>query len=489
MKFKQVLAGIEPARIAGPGDIRIEDISYHSHRSRPGSLFVAIKGFQTDGHLFIKEALAHGAVGAIVEEWQDDPTLFRDKVQILVKSSRRALALASANLFSHPSEGLALIGVTGTNGKTTTAHLIESILATAGHRVGLLGTVSNRLGGEDMPQERTTPESYDLQKTLAAMLGKGASFVVAEVSSHAVDLDRVYGTVFKEGVFTNLSQDHLDYHGDIESYFKAKKRFFNGTVEQSILNVDDAFGRRIREEKPSALSYALRRAADVRAEEVKVTPHGSSFTVRGHGASFQAHVKLGGLFNVYNALAAASAGLAFDVPPSAISSGLAGVDRIPGRFERVDVGQPFSVIVDYAHTPDGLKEVISAARVLTKGRVITVFGCGGDRDRGKRPLMGGTAARLSDLTVLTSDNPRSEDPDEILRQIEEGAKRAGDVRYVKIPDRREAIGYAIAEAKPGDTVLIAGKGHEQTQIFADHTASFDDRKVAQDAVREAGFGR
>lgn len=482
MDLKKLLTGIAVERLEGAEGVEIKDIAYHSLRCGPGSLFTCIKGFKTDGHLYIEEAFERGAACAVVQKWQDNPALFRDKTQILVSDSRRALAILAANFFSHPSKKLNLIGVTGTNGKTTTTHLIESILTAAGHKVGLVGTVSCHVGEEVLPQERTTPESYDLQKLLSTMLERKAHFVVVEVSSHAIDLKRIYGCTFKEAIFTNLSQDHLDYHGTLEEYFKVKKQFFNADVEKSIINIDDTFGRRIREEKPDSFSYSVKGEADVTATELNFNGGGSSFSVRTPQGKFSARLKLNGLFNVYNALAATAAATILDVPLEAIREGLEAVERIPGRFERVEAGQDFSVVVDYAHTPDSLKEVLTASREITKGRIITVFGCGGDRDKGKRPLMGERAAALSDLVILTSDNPRSEDPELIISEIEEGVKKIPDVQYDRVLDRREAISKALNEACPGDLVLIAGKGHEKEQVFADKIIPFDDRLVAMDLL-------
>lgn len=489
MNLRELLAGVTVKRFEGAEGIEINGISYHSLKCEPGCLFVCIKGFKTDGHFYIEEAFKKGALGAVVEEWQDNPALFEGKIQILVPDSRQALAMLAANFFSHPSKKLNLIGVTGTNGKTTTTYLIESILTSAGYRAGLLGTLSARLGREILPQERTTPESYDLQKTLSTMLQRGAEFVVAEISSHAIDLNRIYGCSFKEAIFTNLSQDHLDYHKTLEEYFQVKKRFFNGEVERSIINIDDVFGRRIREGKPDSLSYAVREQADITASGLKFNGKGSSFFIRTPKGSFQACLKLNGLFNVYNALAATAAAIVFDVPLEAIEKGLEAVESIPGRFERVEVGQGFMVIVDYAHTPDSLKEALLASREMTKGKIITVFGCGGDRDRHKRPLMGEAAATLSDFTILTSDNPRSEDPEAIIREIEEGMKEVPKAQYRKIVDRREAIAEALRAAQPGDLILIAGKGHEKEQIFADKIVPFDDRMIVIDLIKETGAAK
>lgn len=510
------LPRLEVVKELGINEVDIEDIAYDSRRVKKGSLFFCIKGFKTDGHLYIKEAVKNGARAVITQEWQEDTS---GVTQIQVKNSRIALAEASNVFFGEPSSKLSLIGITGTNGKTTTAYLIESILKEAGQPAGLIGTIECRIGKKQLPIERTTPESYDLCQILDKMLEQGARFAVMEVSSHAISLERVRGLQFAVLVFTNLSPEHLDYHKNLNEYFTVKKSLFEGGFGQPIhvINVDDKCGREIAQlPAKKVYRYGLKnpcpepfdvacseplnfaqdklrrtaqdelsqREADLGATDIKLVNKQMEFIIQTPQGSIPIKTKLQGLFNIYNLLAAASSSIALGIDLEAVKLGLEKVERVPGRFETVDVGQNFAVIVDYAHTPEALEKAIASAREVTKRRVITVFGCGGDRDRTKRPLMGRASAFLSDLTIVTTDNPRSEDPEVIIGEILEGVEQVKSANYREIADRKEAIAYAISKAKEGDLVLIAGKGHERGQIFADRTIPFDDKEVARDILTQ-----
>lgn len=490
MKLSDLLSGIPVKRIVGDPHLDIKNITYDSRQTEPGSLFVCIRGFVTDGHLYVNEALKRGTSAIVVEEWQEGLPANRQagvsSTQILVTDSRQTLAQVSVNYFREPSRKLKLIGVTGTNGKTTTTHLIESILREAGYKVGLLGTIEYRIGKRAIPVSRTTPESYDLQRLLSQMVDQRVSFAVLEVSSHAIDLKRVYGCHFQTGVFTNLSRDHLDYHGSIEKYSQVKKGFFGYDMADRIINTDDSLGKEIHKRYAEALSYGFKSPADVLGRDVELTRDSTTFEVSTQKGDFPCRLKLPGLFNAYNALAAIGTATALGIDVEAIRKGLSSVKRIPGRFDPVEVGQDFRVIVDYAHTPDSLRSALETAREITQGRLITVFGCGGDRDHGKRPLMGEVAGSLSDQVIVTSDNPRSEDPVKIIVEIEVGLKKAGG-SFIRIADRKEAIGEALRIAKQNDLVLIAGKGHEKEQIFKDRAVPFDDRQVATEILEELSY--
>jgi len=386
-----------------------------------------------------------------------------------------------------------MVGVTGTNGKTTTTNLIEEVFKEAGHKVGLIGTIMNKVGDRVLPVTNTTPESLDLQMLLKEMADEGVSHVVMEVSSHALELDRVAGVDYDYAVFTNITQDHLDFHDTMENYLAAKKKLFAGLDRHSakpkpkygIVNIDDRNAESIIEATTGrVLTYGVAKECDIRASDINLRDNGASFYVSTPAEEFYLELRLTGLFNVYNALAAVSVGFAEGIKWDSIKKALESVKGVPGRMEKVDEGQDFSVFVDYAHTPDGLENIIRAARGFARGRVITVFGCGGDRDRKKRPIMGEISARLSDYTVLTSDNPRTEEPLFIISQIEEGVRRVIDrSKYSIIPDRREAIAYAVKMAGPGDVVLIAGKGHETYQIVGEQVLHFDDREVARELLK------
>jgi UDP-N-acetylmuramoyl-L-alanyl-D-glutamate--2,6-diaminopimelate ligase len=443
----------------------VRDLAYDSRRVQDGTLFFCVPGAVADGHDHAAAAVAAGACALIVERELPLPV-----PQIVVDSCRAAMGPIADVFFGRPSERLLVLGVTGTNGKTTTAYLQHAILAAAGHTAGLLGTIERRIGGVAEPAQRTTSEAIDLQRDLRRMLDAGDTACAMEVSSHALDQQRVAGVRFAAAAFTNLTQDHLDYHADMEAYFAAKALLFDGRCPTAA-NADDAYGRRL----PADLRFGLATpGAEVRAEDVRYGAHGTAFRLRTPWGDAEVATRLVGRFNVENALAAvSSAGLA-GVPLAAIVTGLEGVAGVPGRLEVVSGDRPFAVIVDYAHTADALENVLRALRPLATGRLIVVFGCGGDRDRGKRPTMARVACALADEVIITTDNPRSEDPLAIIAEVAAGA----DGRHAVEPDRRRAIERAIAAAAPGDVVLIAGKGHEQGQDVAGSITPFDDRVVA-----------
>ena len=469
------LSDVMGAALAEGGDVEISSLAYDNRRAEPGTLFFCVPGFTRDGHAFAPDAVARGAVALVVER-----PLGLGVPEVVVPSVRAAMGPAAARFFGDPTASLDVVGITGTNGKTTTAFLVRALLEAVGRQCGLLGTVTSFVGGEERAVERTTAEAIDLQRDFRAMLDGGDAVCAMEVSSHALRLGRADGTRFAVGVFTNLTQDHLDFHPTMEDYFAAKRLLFDRVAGAAIVNVDDPYGRRLAEELPDALTFAIGREAAYRAIDVESGFAGSSFTALTPEGPIALTTPLPGRFNVSNVLGAIAAVRALGVPLERIAAALAQAGRVPGRFEPVDEGQPFAVLVDYAHTPDSLENVLMAARPLTRGRLWCVFGCGGDRDRGKRPLMGEIAARLADRTIVTSDNPRSEDPEAIVAEIVAGI--AGEVA-VEV-DRRTAITQAIGEAREGDVVVIAGKGHEQGQEYAHgEKIPFDDVTVAREALR------
>jgi UDP-N-acetylmuramoyl-L-alanyl-D-glutamate--2,6-diaminopimelate ligase len=455
-------------------DVEITGLHYRSSDVRPGGLFFCVPGFKVDGHEFAPDAVERGAVAIVSER-----PLGLDVPEVVVASARAAMGPAAARFYGDPTAKLRVVGITGTNGKTTTAFLTRAILERAGVQTGLLGTVKSIVGGTEEPVERTTPEGIELQAALRRMLDSGDEACVMEVSSHALELGRAAGIRYASRVFTNLSQDHLDFHSDMETYFTAKRRLFDGPGP-AVLNVDDEYGRRLAGEVAQPITYAVDAEADYRALEVTFDPSGSSFMCETPDGQIEITTRLPGLFNVQNALAALAASRTLDVDLEVARDALAEADRVPGRFEPVDEGQAFTVLVDYAHTPEALENVLRAARELTDGRVHVVFGAGGDRDRAKRPLMGKAAAALADRVVVTSDNPRSEDPQAIIDEILAGT--GPDVESE--PDRRRAIALAVSSADPGDVVVVAGKGHEQGQEFENgRKEPFDDVTVVREALR------
>ncbi len=473
MKLATLIEAIGPLEVRGGTSGEITSLTYDARAVTPGALHFCIPGFTADGHDFAGDAARRGAVALTVERPLDLAL-----PQLVVRSSRTAMALAADVFYGRPSDRLAVVGVTGTNGKTTTAFLTHSVLDHAGLRPGLLGTVESRIGGVVHEVVRTTPESVDLQATFRRMLDAGDRSCAMEVSSHALELERVACVRFAAAAFTNLTQDHLDFHPDMEAYYIAKRRLFSEEWPAAI-NLGDAYGRRLAgETRGRVLTYqASGEEADVRPHALEVGEGGAiALIARTPRGLLPLDVRLRGGFNVENVLCVVALAELLELPHEAVRAGVAGMIGVPGRFEPIEAGQPFTVLVDYAHTPDSLDNVLRSARAITSGRVICVFGCGGDRDRGKRPLMGAVARRLADIAIVTSDNPRSEDPGAIIADITAGFHMDTEL------DRRTAIQRAVAEARAGDVVVIAGKGHEQGQQFADRTIPFDDRVVAREAL-------
>lgn len=532
MRLSALAEAIPGAQSFGD-DVEITSLAYDSRAAVPGALFIALRGQKTDGHDFIPMAIQHGASALVVDSLHANWSYQNNGAGLpvlAVPDTRAALPVLSAAFYGHPSRELKLIGVTGTNGKTTTTYMIESILRLHGDRVGLIGTLGALVDGQPVPLSRTTPESADLQKLFREMRGAGSSFVVMEVSSQGIEQRRTERAAFAVGVFTNLTQDHLDTHGDMETYFAEKLKLFTTYPDAfpdvsfaGVVNVDDPYGVRIAEMLAKmgrpALRYGIHNPdADLRAVVDSVRPDGTQFHVLGpppfhagppapslveaeseysspapqsgkpiqRNVGFPVNLKLGGLFQVSNALAAIGVGLLYGIPVSEIAAGLESLTGVAGRFELVPNTRGFSVVVDYAHTPDGLENVLKSARALNPNRLVCVFGCGGDRDPVKRPIMGEISARLADFTVVTSDNPRSENPDSIVAQIVVGIPGGVDHENLVVRvDRREAIKYALCEfGQAGDLIVIAGKGHESGQQFAHHTIPFDDRIVAREVLAQ-----
>ena len=491
MKLRELTKILPAAERRGNSEVEVKGIAAHSHQVEPGYLFVAIPGTRLNGADYVFEALQRGASVLVGKEFFSGvaPAL----AQIKVDNPRRALAFLSNEFFAHPDRRLRISGVTGTNGKTTVAYLIRAILREAGFSVGLLGTIQYHLGERYLPAELTTPAPPRLQILLREMISAGCSRAILEVSSHALKQERVAGLELKTVIFTNLSREHLDYHRTWADYRRAKlmilKNLGDGSSGQrAILNRDDPFTREIlRLVKVPTFTYGFKRTADLRALEEELSGEGSRFMVRSSSSSFPVQINLMGRYNIYNALAAIAVGLTEEVPVKIIQAALAKITRIPGRLDPLKLGQDFEVLIDYAHTPDALEKVLGTLRKIHRGRLIVVFGCGGDRDRGKRPRMGAVASRLADRVVLTSDNPRSEEPETIIRDILRGIRRKKEVEV--IPDRREAIEQTLLRARSGDVILIAGKGHEREQSFRDRVIPFEDREVAERFLLEKGYQR
>ncbi len=476
---------------SGDQRVTITGLTDDSRAVESGSLFVAVQGERVDGHQFLDRVVAAGAAAVVVGRH----VVVGSTPCIRVQDSRAAVGVLGSRFYGDPSAALRMIGVTGTNGKTTTTYVVKAMLEAANWQVGLIGTVAYLVGKESIPASHTTPGALELQKLFARMVEKRLDTVVMEVSSHALALDRTAGSEFDVAVFTNLTQDHLDFHLDMERYFQAKLKLFVDlgkagaakSKKRAIVNVDDPWGARIRDACTVPVwTYGLHQQADLRAEDVTLSASGTSFTLRSPIGTCAIQSQLVGEHNVSNLLAAIGVVLHEGLTLEQVRAAVGAVSHVPGRFERVEAGQDFTVVVDYAHTEDALVRLLTAAQALRIGRIITVFGCGGDRDRTKRPKMGRAAVQYSDVVILTSDNPRTEDPGAILREVEIGVKEAladrGHVRYQMIADRRAAIEAAIREAKPGDMVLIAGKGHEDYQIVGTTKHHFDDREVAREMI-------
>ena len=486
MTLVDLLAVLPEAELTGPSRKgEILRVTHDSRRVAPGDVFVAIRGEKADGYAHAAEAVARGA-GAVVSDRPAPPEIGAAVPWVRVPVPRRALALLAARLAGNPAEKLVLAGVTGTNGKTTTTSLLEALLARRYGKAGFLGTVGYRTGRREVAADRTTPDATVVQGLLAEMVAAGLPAAAVEVSSHALALDRLEGCRFDVAVFTNLTREHLDFHANMESYYTAKKHLFDlrKPGAAAITNADDPFGARLAGEvAPPAVTYsASGGAAAVRAEAARCDLSGTSLDVVHAAGRFRVASPLLGRFNVENLLAASAAGLALGMTPEDIAAGCAAVTRVPGRLERVEAGQPYAILVDYAHTEDALKRLLLAVRELSDKKILLVFGCGGDRDRGKRAPMGKVAGSLAHIAIATSDNPRSESPEAILSEIEAGLTASGATKYLKIADRREAIRQAIELANPGMVVVIAGKGHETTQVIGDREYPFDDRVVAAEII-------
>lgn len=472
MKLREVMKGIEGLQFAGLNDAEVGGIRYDSRKVVPGDLFAAIKGDRFDGADFIPQAKEMGALSFLLDS--QIPGL--DEYSVVVSENvRQTLALASKNFYGDPSARLKVVGITGTNGKTTTAYLAHGILEKAGIGAGLVGTVQYLVGGQVISASRTTPESPDLNALLSAMADKGSEACIVEVSSHALCLERITGIRMEVAVFTNLTSDHMDFHKDMEDYFEAKTRLFSqNAAAHCLINVDDPYGRRLLERTGSrTLTFGIK-SGDIRPEgKMEWGEWGSRLSLATPWGTVRIDSPLPGVFNISNMMAAAGICGLLGLSPEAVSEGISEVRRVPGRFEIVDRGQPFTALVDYAHTPDALENLLINVKELTRQRVIVVFGCGGDRDRAKRPVMGEIAARIADTVYVTSDNPRSEDPEKIIDDIFEGISSAGQ-KVKRVPDRREAIAASVQEAEPGDVLVIAGKGHENYQIVGERTLPFSD---------------
>jgi len=514
MKLRELLAGSDTRELHGPkgtaGDVEITRVAHDSRQVVPGALFVAVKGEKLDGNRFVFDALAKGA-RAIASElprpqsaphsqvapyWQEFAPPRDVPPEIIwaeVRNARQTLATAAANFYGRPAHTLKLVGVTGTNGKTTTTFLIDAILRVTDPKSGLFGTILYRTPAETKEAKNTTPESLELQQFLAAVRDGGGRHATLEVSSHALSMDRVWGCPFAVAVFTNLTRDHLDFHRTMEQYAAAKYKLFSGTGAGSpivaVINTDDPYSKQLLDLAGRTITYGLQNGADVSTKKFGLAFSGLEFTAQTPIGKIEVLSPLVGRINVYNILAAIGAALGLGISREDIEQGIRNLQAVPGRFERVDAGQPFLVVVDYAHTDDALRNLIQTARELVQGgRIITLFGCGGDRDRTKRPLMGEAAGSMSELVVLTSDNPRSEDPLLIINDAVVGLQKA-QAKYVVEPDRQRAVEIALGEARPGDIVLLAGKGHETYQVLKERTIDFDDRRVAAEVLRKLGYGK
>jgi UDP-N-acetylmuramoyl-L-alanyl-D-glutamate--2,6-diaminopimelate ligase len=498
MRLSAVLAGIDAQVTPAGAEREVAQVSCDSRKVRQDSIFFALTGATADGNAFVEKAIAAGA-NAIVSETPRPAAIPTDVPWIQVAEPRKALALAAANFYGHPAKALQLIGITGTNGKTTTASLIDAMVKASGAKTGLFGTIAYHTPRGIYEAPNTTPESVDLQGFFAEIRDAGGRYAVLEASSHALSMDRLWGCHFAAAVLTNLTREHVDYLQTFDDYFAAKRRLFEGTgagaPDAAIINIDDAYGKRlasatkgaVRDATGGATTYGLEAGAEVTARKFQLTFSGLSFTAQTPRGKVQVSSVLVGRINVYNILAAIGAAQAVGLSNDAVEAGIRNLKGVSGRFQRIDMGQPYFLVVDFAHTDDALENLIRTARELNpKGRIITLFGCGGAKDRTKRPVMGEVSGRLSDLTILSNDNPRKEDPLKIISDVVVGVQKAGG-KYLIEPDREAAIGLAMDQARPGDIVLLAGKGHENYQILADTTLEFDDRDMARKALRERGY--
>ncbi|HXY25695.1 MAG TPA: UDP-N-acetylmuramoyl-L-alanyl-D-glutamate--2,6-diaminopimelate ligase [Candidatus Acidoferrum sp.] len=490
MRLRDVFQNAGATLPSGSDEIEITQVACDSRKVQPGALFFALHGAKADGNAFVQDALKQGAA-AIASEEPASSALSAGVAWIQVREARKALAIAAANFFGHPASALQLVAVTGTNGKTTTTSLVDAILKASGARTGLFGTIAYHTPLGNYPAPNTTPESVDLQGFLAEIRDAGGKYAVLEASSHALSMDRLWGCHFQAAVFTNLTREHMDFHKTFEDYFAAKRRLFEGTgagiPEVAVVNSDDEWGKKLAGLAKHTVTYGLESHVDITTKKFQLTFDGLSFAAQTPKGKVQVSSHQVGRINVYNLLAAIGAAQALGLSNEIIEKGIRSLESVSGRFQRIDLGQPFFVIVDYAHTDDALENLIRTARELNpKGRIITLFGCGGLKDRTKRPVMGEVTGRLSDLTILSNDNPRTEDPLKIISDIVVGLQKTAG-KYLIETDREKAIGLAMDEARTGDILLLAGKGHENYQILADRTLEFDDREMARRALRERGY--
>ena len=490
--LKDIISTLDAQQVQGDQNVSIQDITADSRAVKPNSLFIALDGATVDGHNYINKAVAAGAVAVIVSK----PVTVPDDVCVItVSDTRQAMMACVPYFFGYPASRMRMVGVTGTNGKTTTTHMIRHILKAQGHKVGVIGTVHIMIGDTSYPIHNTTPDVVDLQHILHQMVQENVEYCVMEVSSHALALGRVSGVEFDTAVFTNLTQDHLDFHKTFENYLAAKYKLFEQVSaanqekdnKGAVINIDDSYGHRVMEKTTApTITYSTLGKGTLNASDVHMSTKNSQYTVNYKGESYPVSMNTTGLFNVYNTLAAIGACLQEGISMEAIDTALKTFSSVPGRFELIEEGQDFAVVVDYAHTPDGLQNILETAKAIKENRIIIVFGCGGDRDATKRPIMGRIAAEYGDKIYVTSDNPRTEDPVQIVKDVEVGVKEAlrDGTSYEVIVDRREAINHAIHDAKAGDIVIIAGKGHENYQILKNETIHFDDREEARKALKE-----
>jgi len=480
VKLKEILAGVSYEVINGSLEDNITNIHYDSRKIEKSGLFFCIEGYQSDGHNFIGKAAQNGAAAIIcTKDLKDIPKC----TVIKVEDGRKAMSILSANFYGNPAKKLKIIGITGTNGKTTSTYMMKSMLESAGYKVGLIGTIANYVGNKKIETHRTTPESTELQKLFCDMVKEGIDYCVMEVSSHSLYLNRVYGIEFNQGIFTNLTRDHLDFHKTFKNYYKAKMILFENS-NNSIINIDDEYGKRVFDDvKTSKITYGINKNSNIKAENIKMSSKGTEFELNYNGNKVKTFINIPGKYNVYNALGSAAACLAEGIPMEKVKAGLEKLSAVPGRCEIVskDYNIDFDIIVDYAHTPDGLSNILSTAREFTKGKLIAVFGCGGDRDKTKRPIMGKIGCEMSDIAIVTSDNPRSENPSDIIKDILNGIDKDN---YVVVENRMEAIKEALKMAKKDDVIVIAGKGHEDYQILKDKTIHFDEREIVGNLIKE-----
>jgi UDP-N-acetylmuramoyl-L-alanyl-D-glutamate--2,6-diaminopimelate ligase len=479
MRLKELLKGLDYSVVKGSEDIEVNNLQYDNRKIEVKDVFFCISGLVVDGHKFAASSASKGAAAVICEK---EVEVEENTTVVIVENTRRALSVMSSNFYDEPSKKLKMIGITGTNGKTTSTYMIKAILEEAGYKVGLVGTIANYIGEKKIPSHRTTPESLELQSLFNDMVNDKVTHCVMEVSSHSLALDRVYGIEFREGIFTNLTQDHLDFHETFENYYNAKLLLFKNS-KTTIINSDDSYGKRVYQDiNGSKLTYGLSKDCDLSAENIKMHSRGIEFDLLYRDQATHIKLNIPGRYNIYNALGSAAACLNEGVSLETVKKGLERV-FVPGRCEIVtkDYNLGFEIIVDYAHSPDGIENILKTAREFTKGRLITVFGCGGDRDRTKRPIMGDIASSLSDIAIVTSDNPRTEEPGAIIEDILKGIKKDN---YIVEENRREAIKEAIKIAQKDDVIVVAGKGHEDYQVLKDRTIHFDEREIIAEIIKE-----